>query len=123
MTTNPYQQTANAFNIGDTTNVSQNALAQAIPMMSASNNYQNALQQLALARIGQQQGLAQTGMNIRAQQVGNQLYAMQPNDLSYLGLGLSGINALKGGQQNQYAQNYGYTPNWSLPVPQPTGGQ
>lgn len=112
----------NPFDVGATTNISSGALNQATPMMTASNNYQNAMQQLAMARLLNQQGMMNAGMKQSQLRANNYLQSLQTGPLDFLSLGLSGIGAIKGIDMRNNVNQYGYVPNPNLPVPQPTGG-
>lgn len=112
----------NPFDVGATTNVSSGALSQATPMITASNNYQNAMQQLAMARLLNQQGMMGASLKQSQMRANNYLQSLQAGPLDWIGLGLSGIGAIKGIDARDAVKQYGYLPNPNLPVPQPTGG-
>ena len=117
-----YSGTANLFNVGATKNVGQNALAGFAPMAQASNGFQNALQQLTMARMNTQKGLSQSGMDLQNRSLNDYLESQQAGPLDFLGAGLAGYGAVQGIQNRDNYNNYGYVPNRSLPVPQLGGG-
>lgn len=114
-----YQDIANSFNVGATKNIGTNAYVGFAPMANASNNYSNALQQLQLARIGQQSGMNQASYGLQKRGMNYYLQSLQPGPLDWLSLGITGYGALK--QPIDTLFNYGYLPNNKLPIPQPIG--
>lgn len=107
------------FNIGATKNIGSGALAQYAPSAKASDRAMNAMQALQLARMRSGRAQSKAGMGLQERSTNDYLESLQAGPLDYIGLGLSGVGAIKGLDQRDFYKKFGYLPGQQGPQAPP----